>query len=499
MLVPGALDLPLLAQARLLQRLQLTLFDFGEGLDLPRKLRRPQLLPALLHEARFLLPSGERLLLRHISPIALRIPVPPQLAYDHRHAGHPPDLAAGVVYAILFIAILIALVLFTEAALDFVAARLDGGMPAVEMAAEQRERLAVLATLLGALIGAPLLVWKLSTAQHQANTAREAHYTTLIGEALEKLAATREIESVETEEGGRKTTWKRFDPIEELQRGGVEMLARVARDSQRDAWPIAGIIAAFLRKEIARAAMIGQQAEVDEELENERADSRRLVRSVFGRVCEITARADSGAEPLDLAGIDLGGHTFRSLVLTRLAMPDGNFNATTFVACGLNDCDLSQASLVDSRWRGEETARAPDTPSSVWRRVTATDADFSKATIVAGHWSYVIAADARFHRADLRRLTARDCSFIGVKLNSAQLQGASFGACDFAGADLTGAQVQGCDLRGALNLTGEMLAKAKGDEKTRLPPGLTAPAEWFAPPLDEAAMPEAAQEAVAAA
>ena len=33
-----ALDLPLLAQARLLERLQLPFFDFGEGLDLPRQL-----------------------------------------------------------------------------------------------------------------------------------------------------------------------------------------------------------------------------------------------------------------------------------------------------------------------------------------------------------------------------------------------------------------------------------------------------------------------------
>ena len=112
--------------------------------------------------------------------------------------------------------------------------------------------------ILLALVGGPLLIWRVITAhiqaqatRHQAETGREAHYTSLFTKAVEQLGSTREVKEtieVDDEIGGKKReTATKTEPNLEVQLGAIHALDRVARDSSRDHWPIMEVLCAYVR------------------------------------------------------------------------------------------------------------------------------------------------------------------------------------------------------------------------------------------------------------
>ena len=72
------------------------------------------------------------------------------------------------------------------------------------------------------------------------------------------------------------------------------------------------------------------------------------------------------------------------------------------------------------------------------------------------------------HGADLR----------GAYLIGADLTGADLRRADLIGADLRDANLAGADLTGALFLTQPQLNAALGDQRTKIPDGLTRPSHW---------------------
>jgi uncharacterized protein YjbI with pentapeptide repeats len=79
-------------------------------------------------------------------------------------------------------------------------------------------------------------------------------------------------------------------------------------------------------------------------------------------------------------------------------------------------------------------------------------------------------------RVDLRRSSLRGAYLIGTNLAGADLR-----LADLAGADLRGAQLAGADLSTSLFVTQAQLDVARGDARTRLPPGLRRPGHWTGP------------------
>ncbi|MNC75792.1 Pentapeptide repeats (8 copies) [compost metagenome] len=63
-------------------------------------------------------------------------------------------------------------------------------------------------------------------------------------------------------------------------------------------------------------------------------------------------------------------------------------------------------------------------------------------------------------------------------LIAANLQNADLRDCDLIGSDLRDADLRGADLRGSLFLSQMQVNSAKGDSRTKLPPGLRVPAHW---------------------
>ena len=87
---------------------------------------------------------------------------------------------------------------------------------------------------------------------------------------------------------------------------------------------------------------------------------------------------------------------------------------------------------------------------------------------------------SRFGRGDLRDFNGYGAVMTGADLRGADLTNATLVGAYLEGADLTGARLDGANLSGAemdraRGLTAGQLARACGDEATRLPRGLRAP------------------------
>jgi len=115
--------------------------------------------------------------------------------------------------------------------------------------------LTVFFSALLALVGGPLVIWRVVTAHVQAQAARrqaeiaqEGHYTDLFTKAVEQLGATREVKryvySFQSTSGREQLT--ETEPKLEVRLGAIYALARIARDSERDHWPIMEVLCAYV-------------------------------------------------------------------------------------------------------------------------------------------------------------------------------------------------------------------------------------------------------------
>ena len=82
---------------------------------------------------------------------------------------------------------------------------------------------------------------------------------------------------------------------------------------------------------------------------------------------------------------------------------------------------------------------------------------------------------ASLYNADLSASWLGNTNFKGASLWNANLTEARLSGANLDGANLDGTILNGADLSGAKNLTQEQLNQACGDEKTKLPEGLTIP------------------------
>jgi uncharacterized protein YjbI with pentapeptide repeats len=95
-------------------------------------------------------------------------------------------------------------------------------------------------------------------------------------------------------------------------------------------------------------------------------------------------------------------------------------------------------------------------------------ADFHEANLIGADLTNAGLRNARLSRAYLRN----------AKLDHADLRGADFRRASLTSTSLVGADIRGVDLSSTRGLIQEQLEDAHGDGRTRLPPHLTAPADW---------------------
>jgi uncharacterized protein YjbI with pentapeptide repeats len=117
---------------------------------------------------------------------------------------------------------------------------------------------------------------------------------------------------------------------------------------------------------------------------------------------------------------------------------------------------LHGAKLIEARLQG-----------ALLRQAELQHADFSGANL----------RHADFSGANLQSASLWGADLTDAKFGAAQLAGAKFGAAQLAGADLEWAKLAGADLQRVRGLTQDQLKRVCGDRATKLPAGLTLPAE----------------------
>lgn len=105
-----------------------------------------------------------------------------------------------------------------------------------------------------AVIGLPLIVWRLVILNRQTITAeaktqidRETHYTSIFSRSVDQLGQTRELKESVLKEGVYELITRTVANIE-VRLGGIHSLARLAEESSRDRTKIESILLAYVRE-----------------------------------------------------------------------------------------------------------------------------------------------------------------------------------------------------------------------------------------------------------
>jgi uncharacterized protein YjbI with pentapeptide repeats len=202
------------------------------------------------------------------------------------------------------------------------------------------------------------------------------------------------------------------------------------------------------------------------------------------------AAAACGDRPA--AGVDWSKCEKRRLMLRGQDLSEGKFLRTDFGRSDLADVSLAGADLTEANFEHARLAGA-DLSGAVLTKTSGDRADFTKAVLKGADMSKAemsrtdfTGADftgANLQKAELGRAILADAVLDGVDLSRAEVARAVFAGASLKGSDLTGAytyltRFEATDLTQVKGLTQEQLEAACGDEETRLPEGLTAPAAW---------------------
>lgn len=304
--------------------------------------------------------------------------------------------------------------------------------------------------------------------------------------------------------------------------GGIYALERIARDSERDHWPILEVLTAFIREGSPRrangddkpvpedmkaaVAVVGRLASCDEPEEDRRIDlentnlpgiqlsSARLRNVSFswgvldGAVLQLADMRGAWFVGTRLEGTNLVATNLQGAHLEQAVLDGAEASNAVLARADLRDASLKGVGLHGAHL-SHAYLRKADLSDALLSRAVVKDAYIEAANLKGANLSDANAEGAYFGDAVLDRADLAGCnlkganlhsaSLIGARLRGARLRGtrlrgaqlslADLKAADLSGADLRGACLQGADLDGVLGLTWEQVEQAHIDDDTRLP------------------------------
>jgi hypothetical protein len=216
--------------------------------------------------------------------------------------------------------------------------------------------------------------------------------------------------------------------------GGVYTLARIARESDADYWPVMETLTAFVR-ERRPAPRTAHEAPGSAM----RPPDERLPLDVVAVLAVIARRGErertlEGQQSwrVDLTFADLSGADLRGMHLRGALLQGAHLRGAD-----LQGADLSGAHLYDAHLQGSDLTGA-----------------------------------------GLGGTTLRGARLRGALLCDAQLEHARLDGADLDGVNLRGARLHGARLSAAAGLTQDQIDEALGDAATILPNGLRRPRGW---------------------
>jgi uncharacterized protein YjbI with pentapeptide repeats len=349
-----------------------------------------------------------------------------------------------------------------------------------------------------AVIGGPVLIWRVITshiqakaAQHQAETSRHGHYTDLFARAVEQLGATREvIETIELRMEPplppERQTVTTTEPNLEVRLGAIYSLERVARDSDCDHWPIMEVLCAYIRNPQncghpssrpnkaddarkwplsipptrldiqAAIKVIGRRdtRRIDYERRSDlKLDFRKanLQKAIFdGGDFSETLFNEAHLEGASFLTCKLRGGSFIETKLTAATLDNSNLQNANFFSAKLDNANLNYCSLESTNFRkawlwqaifGASKLHAANFDESTGNQVKFTLADLTSASFRKARLKLSI-----FEAATLENADFQFAEINGSNFKFANLDGTDLFSCAIKGASFSNAKMNGTNL-----------------------------------------------------
>jgi uncharacterized protein YjbI with pentapeptide repeats len=237
--------------------------------------------------------------------------------------------------------------------------------------------------------------------------------------------------------------------------GAIYALERIARDSERDHWPIMEVLTAYVRehapwppKKVQPLADDLSPLPEKDPPQGEPAADIEAILTVLGRR---TRSFEQENQQLYLYGTDLRGADLRRAHLEGADLRRSNLDGADLYGAHLEAAFLGEASLEETTLERASLERA-----DLW------GASLKKANLMQAHLE-----DARLHSADLE-----EASFLGAHLERTNLVAVALAGANLAEAFLTGANIHSADLREAHYLKIEQLTATQNLRNAYLNPRL---------------------------
>ncbi|WP_349436722.1 pentapeptide repeat-containing protein [Pararhizobium sp. A13] len=201
--------------------------------------------------------------------------------------------------------------------------------------------------------------------------------------------------------------------------------------------------------------------------------------------------SDCGSTPAP--GLDWSECTKKSLMLPSSELEGANlfgtdFSLTDLSGSNLTSANLEKANLVRAWLAGARAEKANFARVEAYRssfvNIVANGASFAGAELQRADFSGAQLTGADFEKAELGRAHFKGAVLTGTRFSLANLSRADLSGTTFEGplvfdqAFLYLTRIEGLDLSAAKGLEQAQVDLACGDDKTKLPAGLTAPSSW---------------------
>jgi uncharacterized protein YjbI with pentapeptide repeats len=172
-------------------------------------------------------------------------------------------------------------------------------------------------------------------------------------------------------------------------------------------------------------------------------------------------------------------------------LAEADFSATDFAGSSMKGANVTKAGLVRTSLAQSDLTGADFDKVEGYRSdftaVKAAGTSFVAAELQRSNFSGADLRDANFTKAELGRAIFSETTLANTNFAMANLSRALFNKASFAGVvDFTEAfmfltRIEGVDLTQAKGLKQEQIDLSCGDDTTKLPQGLAAPANWPCP------------------
>ncbi len=221
-----------------------------------------------------------------------------------------------------------------------------------------------------------------------------------------------------------------------------------------------------------------------------------LVRSALAGFCLVLAQGASAAPQcqtapapgLDWRGCDKSNIVLQDGDLQGADLVETDFSATDLRGANLASANLERATLVRTALGGAKAPKANFAKVEAYRssfaELSAEAASFAGAELQRSDFSGARLTGADFEKAELGRANFDKAVITGTRfplanLARADLSGAMFeGPIEFGGAFMFLTRIEGLDLSAATGLEQGQIDIACGDDRTKLPAGLSKPTNW---------------------